>query len=206
MNLDQQWLTKLGDNYYERNVKDYGSRTDPVSVALKASSLKPKRVLEIGCGNGWRLQRLHKEYGCTVRGVDPSPKAVEAGNKIMPGTLVQGVASTIPFADGQFDLVIYGFCLWLCHPTSWLRIVSEGDRVLSSPGVLIIHDHIAARASFFNFPEYGFDAWVYDWPKLWLSHPSYSAALEVVSYEKGFIKDGKTVVMPEVASVLSKTA
>jgi ubiquinone/menaquinone biosynthesis C-methylase UbiE len=69
-------------------------------------------TLEIGCGEGRLLSRL-----CELRpraiGVDPSlPLLAQGGGKrSIRGRLVAADATRLPFADGPFDEVIFGWSL-----------------------------------------------------------------------------------------------
>src|SRR5207253_396680 len=49
-------------------------------------------------------------------------------------------AEQLPFDDKKFDIVIFGFCLYLCDREDLFRIASEADRVLKNPGWLLILD------------------------------------------------------------------
>jgi SAM-dependent methyltransferase len=50
----------------------------------------------------------------------------------------QGTADILPFKDHYFDIIIFGFCLYLCDREDLFRIASEADRVLGEPGWLLI--------------------------------------------------------------------
>ena len=57
------FLLSEGDAWYERNhavLKEMDK--DPVVCALNGSGIKPNRLLEIGCSDGWRL--LETISGC----------------------------------------------------------------------------------------------------------------------------------------------
>lgn len=105
-----------------------------------ASRLK---LLEIGSSNGMRIERLRDVYGFEVAGIEPSAAAVaDATGRGLAVTV--GTADALPHPAGTFDIVIFGFCLYLCDPADLFRIASEADRVVKSPGWIIIHDFFAA--------------------------------------------------------------
>lgn len=90
----------------------------PDLVALAAAVLHarrdPERVLEVGCGAGERTLFLAREYPrASVRGVDPSPQAVQEATArvgLDPQGRVafkRGDAHSLPFPDEQFDLVVH---------------------------------------------------------------------------------------------------
>jgi len=63
-------------------------------------------ALDLACGEG-RLARDMKSAGYSVMGVDASPTLVAAAREADPGFEVQVAdASALPFADGDFDLVV----------------------------------------------------------------------------------------------------
>jgi SAM-dependent methyltransferase len=180
------FLEGAGDDYFRRNRQDFGNQDhDPVSLIIDQVDLKPKSILEVGCANGWRLVKLKEKHGCEVRGVDPSEEAITDGNKTLGNDLSVGVASALPYPDGCFDLVIMGFCMWLCDPGTWLRIAGESDRVLADTGHLLVHDYVCPRPLFWKYaPDYASTAeqaatgWLYDYRKLWLSNPTYTLICE----------------------------
>jgi len=70
--------------------------------------LTPERVLDVGCGEGlltgWLSERLP---GATVEGFEGRAEAVEEFRVRNPGLAVhQGDLYALPFADGEFDLVV----------------------------------------------------------------------------------------------------
>lgn len=168
-------LESEGDAWLERNRAKLGQH-DPVSEVIADLRLQPKRVLEIGCANGWRLARLRAQYGCEVFGVDPSAKAVAEAGGLNSVPAARGTADSLPLGREMFDLVICGFCLYLTDPADWLRIAAEVNRVLTFyTGVLVIHDFAVKGESFARFYKHnaGVTAYHFDFAKLWLAHPWY---------------------------------
>lgn len=99
-------------------------------LAAVIERLEPKKVLEVGCGNGINLFSLAGDFpDVEFTGIDLTPagieaaKAVQAQDKMPPALaeyiplpnpdptafkrirFVQGSAAQLPFADGEFDLV-----------------------------------------------------------------------------------------------------
>jgi len=175
MKQKYMFLESEGDRWFERNrdgmVKV--SEADPVTVAINQLKLKPKRVLEVGCSNGWRLALLRELFGCEIMGVEPSMQAaLDAAARRVP--VVQATASSLAVSN-QFDLVIYGFCLYLTEPADWLLVASEGDRVLAAGGHLIIHDFSPVGHPFARRYEHrdGILSYHFDFAGLWLGSPLY---------------------------------
>ena len=166
------FMDREGDRWFKRNREKLGKR-DLVSRLIEANGIVPERVLEVGCANGWRLAKLKEKYGCEVMGVDPSMEAgMEAAELRVP--VFQSTASTLP-VWGQFDVVIYGFCLYMTDPEDWFRIVTEGDLALAPGGYLIVHDFDPPMEPFRRAYEHseGLFAYHVDFARLWLAHPLY---------------------------------
>ena len=89
----EKFLAGEGANWVERNKDKVPLNPDPVMDEIKNNGIEPKEVLEIGCGNGWRLTALNERYGCACVGIDPSQGNNEA-------------ADDLSKYGNQFDLVM----------------------------------------------------------------------------------------------------
>jgi SAM-dependent methyltransferase len=168
------FLESEGDAYFQRN-RSKPDAPDHVAAMIETAGIKPERVLEVGCGNGRRLAALRDKYGCEIFGVEPSLQAcLEAAQLRVPAFHSSAVVLPV---TGLFDLVIYGFCLYLTDPADWLRIAAEGDCVLAPGGHIIIHD-FAGSVPFARKYEHrdGVLSYHFYFPKLWLAHPMYEIA------------------------------
>lgn len=144
------FLASEGDAWFSRNKKNIQraveDHSDPVVAAIETLSIHPHEILEIGCADGWRLNQLASKYGANGTGIDPSAEAVREGRaRYFALDLSQATADLLPFSDSRFDLVIYGFCLYLCDRRDLFRIVAEGDRVLMDGGHLVIYDFLVQK-------------------------------------------------------------
>src|SRR3989344_8432667 len=103
-----------GDNWHSRNKIGFDMLNPELDVPLRLLRLfriKPRKVLEIGCSEGFRLNLINKEYGSYCVGVEPSEKAVGEGLKKYPNLrLLRGVCSNVPLQE-KFDLIIVNFVL-----------------------------------------------------------------------------------------------
>ncbi|MET4371931.1 SAM-dependent methyltransferase [Bradyrhizobium sp. LB12.1] len=138
------FLGSEGDAWYARNQENlHGSGQEIVLTTLQEVGVLPTSVLEIGCANGYRIAGICNQFGARGFGIEPSSKAVADGRSRYPSlSLEVGTADRLPFADNHFDLVIFGFCLYLVDPRLHLRCVAEADRVLADGGLLAIYDFI----------------------------------------------------------------
>lgn len=170
------FLATEGDHWFERNRDALANlrSPDPVVVAVEGLTPTPKRVLEVGCANGWRLAYLRDTLGCEIMGVEPSRAAcIEAASNRVP--VVQSTASVLA-VSGKFDVVIYGFCLYLTDPADWLQIAAEGNNLLLDGGHLVIEDFPREPGMPFARRYEHCDGLLSHhmrFEDLWLSHPWY---------------------------------
>ena len=62
------------------------------------------------------------------------------GQRVRSGDLEVATADALPFEDASFDVVVYGFCLYLCDRADLFRIAAECDRVLDGDGLVVVYD------------------------------------------------------------------
>lgn len=146
------FLDTEGDAWFDRCHKNSLNRdfdkVDPVVAALKklGSSYDSKetviKILEIGCGGAKRLEWLKDNLNFDVYGIDPSKNAIDQALEYGVHAK-KGTADNIPFLSNQFDIVIFGFCLYLCDKDDLFQIAAEANRVLKSESWIIIHDFFA---------------------------------------------------------------
>jgi ubiquinone/menaquinone biosynthesis C-methylase UbiE len=144
------FLNGEGDAWFVRNRENANIVKVPQDIAFICSTLegfenKINRVLEIGCAGGEKLSALQKHFNAEGYGIDPSKEAIESAKKHFgpPSeklNFCRGLATDLPFEDGQFDLVFFGFCLYLVPPTEIFKAVAEANRVLRGGGFLAILD------------------------------------------------------------------
>ena len=144
MTQKQVFKESEGDAWYQRNRIALGerdwSRDSTVQRLLSLPvDIGQARVLEIGCGDGSRLAEIRRRVPVNVFGLDPSPQAIQMA--LSQGIVAKvGTADALPFENASFDIVIFGFCLYLCDDADLFRIAAESDRVLAPSGWLLIHD------------------------------------------------------------------
>lgn len=178
------------DEWFLRNLGSLG-KYDPVTPLIEELGIKPKYVLEVGCANGWRLNKLRDKFNCGVLGIDPSMKAGIDGARLKV-PIHQMTANCLPVTSSGFDVIIYGFCLYLTDPDDWLNIAAEGDRALADGGHIIIHDFAGPETPSAKVYEHRLGLLAYHFPfeRLWLGHPRY----ESVAYRDGAHDDGVIVL------------
>ncbi len=92
-----------------------------------------RRILEIGCGNGWNMSRF-AQLGRTAIGLDPVPERVELALTHGPALLADGLR--LPFAANSFDLIYIQHVLH--HIGDVDQALTEVRRCLRPGGVLFL--------------------------------------------------------------------
>jgi ubiquinone/menaquinone biosynthesis C-methylase UbiE len=175
------YLTLEGDAWFKRNeaklsLKQMGPSTDPALREL--ADILPSlgnnfRILEIGCGDGGRLAWMSNNWGARCVGLDPSTSAINSARE-KGVDAVRGTADSLPFESCSFDVVMFGWCLCLCDREDLFRIGFEADRVLRSPGWLVILDFFSpSPTARDNHHKSGLVTYKMDYRRLFTWHPQY---------------------------------
>lgn len=173
MNQSDIFLSSEGDAWYARNKNKLGLK-DPVCALLDLLPLiRPKRVLEVGCANGWRLKKLKEKYQCRVSGVDTSHDAVEDALESGLEDVCHDKFGNATWLGGTFDMIIFAFCLYVTQPSDWFKIVTEADRLLADGGWLVIHDFADGPHATPYQHNTGILSYHLNFGSLWTSHPWY---------------------------------
>ena len=135
-----------------------------------------EKVLEIGCGDGKNLAFFTSYASLSCAGIDPSAMAIEKGKELHPYFDLQvGTADSLPFADQTFDMVLFGFCLYLADREDLVKIVFEADRVLKNDAKLGILDFAPPYPIKKDYSHLeGVKTFKLDYASLFLSFPHYS--------------------------------
>lgn len=143
-NQKEIFKSSEGDQWFKRNQELYAATRQErgeIVNALDDLRIKPTRVLEIGCSNGLRLNNYYLYCQADCFGIDPSEAAIVSGQKEFPHLSLQvGTADSLPFENNTFDLIVFGFCLYLCDRNDLFKIAYEADRCLADNGHLIVKD------------------------------------------------------------------
>jgi ubiquinone/menaquinone biosynthesis C-methylase UbiE len=209
MKQKEIFLDGEADAWFERNYDLLKDRifdlSDPVInsvsfITKQSRYAKEIKVLEIGCGEATRLVWLAEHLGVDVYGIDPSCKAVELAKR--SGVKVkQGTADTLPFVSDSFDIVIFGFCLYLCDREDLFKIAQEADRVLKKKSWLIINDFFSPAPTSSNYHhKAGVYSFKMDYRKLFDWHPAYTCFTHQLDHhdQSGFTDDTKEWVSTSV--------
>ena len=141
-----------GDNWYLRNIKSMSTRELPLAQKFLFNTLSHKKsdinsILEIGCSAGHNLQSMCNFFEARGFGVDPSQMAIRDAIDRSKNVNIKltceyevGTADNLPYLDNIFDLVVFGFCLYLVPREEIKNALSEARRVLKTGGFLAIID------------------------------------------------------------------
>ena len=97
-------------------------------------------MLDIGCGTGYLIDKLSKEYRAIFIGLDLSPEMIkQANNKnIKNAEFIEGKADEIPFKDNTFDIITCSQSFH--HYPDTDKAIKEVYRVLKPGGLYILSD------------------------------------------------------------------
>lgn len=170
MRQEEAFLGGEAKAWLRRNKTKIDVDNDPILKTMEEAIIRPKMVFEIGCADGWRLEAIRKIYGADCFGCDPGLPAKDKNSKIWCGTARHtGVTPGV-----KFDVLIYGFCLYLCDRETLPGTVMAGDRLLREDGYLIIWDFDPDEPHarpYHHVP--GLFSYKMDHAKLWLGNPAY---------------------------------
>jgi len=127
----ESWMADIGEH------GDFGRRyvLDPIMLP-RALAHSPKKVLDVGCGEG-RFCRMLKQHGVEVTGIDPTSKLISAARaRDAGGTYLEAPAEQLPLRDECVDLVVS--YLALIDIPDMEAGVREMARVLKPGGALLI--------------------------------------------------------------------
>jgi ubiquinone/menaquinone biosynthesis C-methylase UbiE len=196
------FLSGEGNAWFDRNADTLAKKEMPGGdpLLLELLSLQVQfagvqgvgKVLEIGCGAGGRLAWVQQYMGLECYGIEPSESAVSQANRAGVRARV-GTADELPFAEKFFDVVIFGFCLYLCDRDDLFKIAAEADRVLKNQSWLLIKDFYSPEV-IANAYHHKADVYSYkmDYKTLFTWNPDYNVySNRVVHHAHGNYTDDR---------------
>ncbi|MBP3831992.1 MAG: class I SAM-dependent methyltransferase [Clostridia bacterium] len=140
--LSKKWFDKQAPVYDETNTILY-SKNGKISCENIFDFLKDieyEKLLDIGCGTGYLIDMLAKNYEAEFTGLDLSPEMVkQANNKnIKNAKFVEGRSDEIPFEDNTFNIVTCSQSFH--HYPDTDKAMQEARRVLKPGGLYILSD------------------------------------------------------------------
>lgn len=158
-NIEKSLQTKkrrknIAPEHYDINYYEYQSQPilekkmrDELDFILGGiSSVKSKKILEIGCGSGKNM-RLFDPIN-TFYGLDYSSDAIKLCHKAGLNNTVLASADAVPVKDGWADVILVFDVIEHLEPFRYRNLLQEIDRILSYSGKLIISTPIRDRIPF----------------------------------------------------------
>ena len=107
-----------------------------VEVIMAELSLREEdRILDLGCGDGYFLQKLKRGF---IVGIDVSRSALDAAKKVSceNTNLVCGIGESLPFRSHCFDKVVCSEVLE--HTIRPEEVIKETGRVVEEEGSVLV--------------------------------------------------------------------
>lgn len=133
-----RWYDEMARSRFA-NAFAYGrAKIDRLLDGCLAALQPGARVLDVGCGTGEYVLRAGK-LGFSAYGVEPAEAMRNVAIEKNPGsTILDGVATALPFPDDTFDLVICIEVLRYLHRSDNRQALREMHRVLKPGGIMFL--------------------------------------------------------------------
>jgi len=135
---EREFLQSEGDEFFKRNIHKISDNSPEISILcnwLMPFKKEVQTILEIGSGSGNKLSQMCWQLDSKGHGVEPSNLAVDFANKNYSGkcTFEVGTADSLPSQLKKFDLIHFGFCLYLVSRDRLANCLKQAD-ILLKPG------------------------------------------------------------------------
>jgi len=122
------------NQYYEIAGRGSSSVDYPADIYIRKYGSKANKILDIGCGEGTRLNLISNPKALKV-GVDVSSLAIKICKKKYPKIQSKVVGIKLPYKNNSFDFVYSAFVLE--HTNQTEEFIKEAVRVLSKNGIIL---------------------------------------------------------------------
>ncbi|MFC1841532.1 class I SAM-dependent methyltransferase [Candidatus Dependentiae bacterium] len=148
----------------------------PNNIALKMAQIKKgEKVLDIGFGTGWVLERLVPLVGKEniTHGLDYSEgmkkitiQNLKKKNLEKSVELVTANVKNMPYADNSFDVLFVSFLIDLLQKEDIPKVLAEMKRVLKPGGRLIIASMTKQGRGIYWLARWLYEWMYYKWPTI----------------------------------------
>ena len=123
----------------ERLIPSRAAGTDAAIIDAVADR-HPKRLLDVGCGEGFHLRALARRTGCTGVGIDGSPDLIDAARRADPKNDYRLLTYDELIADpeatgGPFDVILFNYALF---EEDVVPLLSAARSLLAPGGAIMI--------------------------------------------------------------------
>lgn len=133
---------------YQHIAKWYDKLFGSINQGLRSLGMKmlPPRegmaVLDLGCGTGLHLE-MYQKAGCDVFGIDMSPGMLHVARRRLGDSalICVGDASSLPYPDNRFDLIMMTLVLHEMPPNIRPVVIDELKRTLKENGRILLIDY-----------------------------------------------------------------
>lgn len=140
------FLDEEADNWFLRNkdkILNEEKNYFPLQSILPYLANR-KKILEVGCSVGNNLNYLQESSSGKLElvGVEPSKMAISEGQKRFGNIrFIQDTAEGLGrIGDEKFDVIIFGFCLYLVDRENIQEIINLTYEKLNNHGIVVIID------------------------------------------------------------------
>jgi SAM-dependent methyltransferase len=184
---DDIFLNYEGDAWFNRNAKFLGTtfENDIPLKLIDLFNLKPKKVLDVGAANGYRLAEISRRFGAgNYVAIEPSHEAIMDGQKRFPFIeFRRGLMYDLPLqADEVFDLVIVNFVFHWVSRDKLLSSVSELDKAIADGGFLILGDflpNMPTKVKYHHLPDHEVFTYKQNYANIFLSSELYTLVAQL---------------------------
>lgn len=133
-----------GDRKYGYGGYRYDGRWESVArrIIEHYGLTESSRVLDVGCGKGFLLFEMKRLLpGLYVQGLDVSSYAIEHSKPEIRESLRVGTASSLPYEDKSFDLVLSIMALHNLKIFDLVRAIEEINRVSRKDSYIVVESY-----------------------------------------------------------------
>lgn len=113
-----------------------------------AGFVRPRSILEVGCGTGHNLFRLRKQFPeAEITGLDLSADMLRIARNKVPD--VNFIERAYDSPAGGFDMILCSYALSMFNP-GWDRAIETAAQDLNPGGIIAVVDFSHTRRSWFE--------------------------------------------------------
>nr|WP_319373231.1 class I SAM-dependent methyltransferase [uncultured Methanobacterium sp.] len=142
MNIDKQ--VSHQEKYWDEVAEEKDFPTPFPLAEFKKHINKEMNILDVGCGYGRTLSKLHENGFKNLTGVDYSEQMIKRGLRSYPHfNLIKNNGDDLPFPDNSFDAVLLiGVLTSNIQTEKQEELILEISRVLKDNGLIYISDFL----------------------------------------------------------------